>query len=233
MKGSALEFVARYQPYDPQRLLSGISRTLSSDGFQIAPGIQGEADGVLRLQTPFRNGPHAGLTLLFPRPQNIQPAWRDPFDTQDPRRLQTGLEDGAPGVMVEAGLKLTNAENTSRTVALQAGALPGSYLNLQQTQGQTTLAGVPLPREIRRPTTAVAGLSYRSHGENQRLDLTAGGYVNPAALAPEALSEPSAYGLYAGMYYRNGRWQTGLSASTSLDAPKPDFSVMATFGTRF
>lgn len=234
MKGSAIEFVARYQQYDPQRMMSTLSRALSSDGFEIVKGVQVELDGVLRLQTPFKNGPHAGLTLLFPRPMSMsqQPFDPNPFSAS---QVGKGFNDGATGIVTELGWKHTNISGTQSTYGVHAGLVPGSYLSIDQTQGQTTLAGVPLPKHFSLPTTAIAGLTYRRHSGESRLDVMAGGYVNPAGLAPATvpLSEPNKYGAYAGFNYREGNWQLGVTSTVDLSRSKPNVGGMVTLGFSF
>jgi hypothetical protein len=233
MKGSAIEFVARYQQYDPQRMMSTLSRALSSDGFEIVKGVQVELDGVLRLQTPFRNGPHAGLTLLFPRPMAMtqQPFDPNPFSANQAGK---GLNDGAMGIVTELGWKHTNGSGTESTYALHAGLVPGSYLSIDQTQGSSTIAGVPLPKRFAMPTTAIAGVTYRSHGADSRLDVMAGGYVNPAGLASTPLiSEPNKYGAYAGFNYREGNWQLGVTSTVDLSQRKPNVGGMVSLGFSF
>lgn len=234
MKGNAIEFVARYQQYDPQRMMSTLSRALSSDGFEIVKGVQVELDGVVRLQTPFKNGPHAGLTLLFPRPMAMT---QQPFDPNPFAASQAGkgLNDGATGIVTELGWKHTNGAGTQSTYGVHAGLVPGSYLSIDQTQGQTTLAGVPLPKNFSLPTTAIAGVTYRRHGDNSRLDVMAGGYVNPAGLAPAnvPLSEPNKYGAYAGFNYREGNWQLGVTSTVDLSQRKPNVGGMVSLGFSF
>ncbi|PIQ24138.1 hypothetical protein COW36_10780 [bacterium (Candidatus Blackallbacteria) CG17_big_fil_post_rev_8_21_14_2_50_48_46] len=234
MKGSAIEFVARYQQYDPQRMMSTLSRALSSDGYEIVKGVQLELDGVLRLQTPFKNGPHAGLTLLFPRPQAMTQA---PFDPNpfSSNQIGKGMDDGAFGLVTELGWKHTNDANTESTYGVHAGLVPGSYLSIDQTQGSASLAGVPLPKHIAIPTTAIAGVTYRRHSDLSRLDLMAGGYLNPAGLAPSTapISEPNKYGAYAGFSYREGSWQMGVTSTVDLSKSKPDFGAMVSVGLSF
>lgn len=240
MQGSAIEFVARYHEFDAQRMMSSVSRALSSDGFEIVKGVQIEADGVLRLQTPNRSGIHAGMTLLFPRPQSFQ---QQPFnDPSTQWQAGRGMDDGAFGMVTELGWKHTNSSGTQSTYGLHAGAVPGSFLSLDQTQGSTTLAGVPLPKHMALPTTGIAGVTYRRHGADSRLDVMAGGYVNPAGFAsgmgassssPAWVREQSKYGAYAGMNFRKDSWQLGVTSTVDMSKSRPQVGATVSFGISF
>ncbi len=240
MQGSAIEFVARYHTFDPQRMMSSISRALSSDGFEVIKGVQIEADGVLRLQTPNDNGMHAGMTLLFPRPQSFQ---QQPFmDTNNQWQQGRGMDDGAFGMVTELGWKHKSSDGTQSTYGVHAGAVPGSFISLDQTQGSTTIAGVPLPKHTALPTTGIAGVTYRRHGADSRVDVMAGGYVNPAGFAsgagqtatsPAWVREPSKYGAYAGFNYRKDNWQLGVTSTMDLSKSRPQVGGMVSFGISF
>lgn len=234
MKGSAIEFLAEYHTYNSQRMVSALSRALSSDGVEIFKGVQVEADGVLRAQTPWKNGVHAGLTLLFPRPVNFQA--ETGFDTSPfGVRQQQGLNDGAFGAIVELGGKGTTHAGTTWTGAVHAGLVPGSYLSLDQTQGSSSIAGVPLPKHVALPTTGIAGVTVRAHGETTRVDAMAGVYVNPGAFGPkDIVAESSKYGAYAGVNLRKNNYSLGFSSTMDLSKPgKPDVGGMVTFGISF
>lgn len=237
--GSALEYVVQYNQYDPMRMMTTLSRALSSDGYEIVKGVQVEADGVLRLQTPFKNGPHAGLTLLFPRPGMSQ---ANPHSFYQPQEAQSPSGDGAMGGIVELGWKGTNAEGTQTTGALHAGLVPGSYLGIHQLQGKTSVAGITLPSNIEVPTTAIAGVTFRRHGDKDlvargqesRTDFMLGGYVNPAGLVNSPLiNEPNAYGAYAGVEWRKNNMSVGFSSTVDLSQPKPSVGGMLRFGISF
>lgn len=242
MKGSAIEWTAQYHTFSPERMMSSVGRALSSEGFEIVPGVQVELDGVLRLQTPFKNGPHAGLTLLFPRPDlGVSPEQglmgRDmPLNTQGP-------EDGALGVITELGWNHTNAAGTQYSTGLHAGLVSGSYLQIQQNQGSTYLSGVKLPTEnIKLPTTVMAGVTFRRHdsdeavakGQGSRTDVMAGAYLNPAGLVDSPyISEDSAYGLYTGIEHRNKNAFVSFGSTVDLSNDKPQVGAQIRFGITF
>ncbi len=241
MKGSAIEWTAQYHTFDPQRMMSNVSRALSSDGFELAPGVQVELDGVLRLQTPFKKGPHAGLTLLFPRPQmgmdtGLSQHQNLPVNTSSP-------EDGAMGAIAQVGWRHTNRAGTSYTTGLHGGLVSGSYLNIQQNQGETYLGGMKLPtKNINLPTTAMAGVSFSRHasdeavasGKGSRLDLMTGVYVNPAGLVDSPyVSEDNAYGVYGGVEYRQKNRFVGFGSSVGLSGEKPNVNAQVRFGINF
>ncbi len=242
MKGSAIEWTAQYHSFSPERMMSSVGRALSSEGFEIVPGVQVELDGVLRLQTPFKNGPHAGLTLLFPRPDlNMNPEQglmgRDmPFNTRGP-------EDGALGVITELGWNHTNVTGTQYSTGLHAGLVSGSYLQIQQNQGSTYLSGVKLPTEnIKLPTTVMAGVTFRRHdsneavakGQGSRTDVMAGVYLNPAGLVDSPyISEDSAYGLYTGIEHRNKNAFVSFGSTVDLSNDKPQVGAQVRFGISF
>jgi len=237
--GSAIEYVVQYNQYDPMRMMTTLSRALSSDGYEVMPGVQIEADGVLRLQTPFKNGPHAGLTLLFPRPAMSH---GNAHNLYQPQQMQSEAGDGAMGGIVELGWKGTNREGTQYTGAVHAGLVPGSYLGIHQLQGKTSVAGITLPSNIEIPTTAIAGLTFRrhgdkdevAHGQESRTDFMLGGYVNPAGLANTPLiHEPNAYGVYTGVEWRKNNMSVGFSSTVDLSQSKPQVGGMLRFGVNF
>lgn len=239
MSGSAIEYVAQYNQYDPMRMMTTLSRALSSDGYEIVPGVSVEMDGVLRLQTPFKSGPHAGLTLLFPRPPM---AMSGPEQFYQPGQAYSEAGDGAMGGIAELGWTHTNREGTQYTGALHAGLVPGSYLGLHQLQGTTKLGGITLPSNIELPTTAIAGVTFRRHGdasavakgEESRTDMMLGGYVNPAGLANSPMiNEPNAYGVYAGAEWRKNNMSIGFSTTMDLSQDKPKVGGMLRVGISF
>lgn len=236
MKGSAIEFLAEYHTYNSQRMLSSLGRALSSDGVEIFKGVQIEADGVLRAQTPWKNGLHAGLTVMFPRPMNYQ-AQNGDFDPNPIRsqQMNRGLNDGAPGAIVELGGKGTTSGGTTWTGALHAGLVPGSYLSIDQTQGSSSIAGIPLPKHVGIPTTGIAGVTVRAHGQETRVDAMAGVYVNPGAFGPkEIVAEGSKYGGYAGVNIRKKDYTIGFSTTVDMTRPsKPDVAGMVSLGFSF
>ncbi|PKL76343.1 MAG: hypothetical protein CVV27_10765 [Candidatus Melainabacteria bacterium HGW-Melainabacteria-1] len=236
MKGSAIEFVAQYHSYNPQRMVSALGKALSSDGVEIFKGVQIEADGVIRAQTPWKNGLHAGMTVMLPRPVNFTQG-QDPFDPHpvSARQFNGGLNDGAAGLIFELGGKGTSSKGRSTTVAVHTGLVPGSYVSLDQTQGSSSLAGIPLPKHAAIPTTGIAGLSFRSHGQESRVDAMVGGYVNPGAFGPkEIVAEGSKYGAYGGVNWRKKDVTIGFGTTVDLSQPsKPDVGAMVSFGISF
>lgn len=239
MSGSAIEYVVQYNQFDPMRMMTTLSRALSSDGYEIMKGVSLEMDGVLRMQTPFKSGPHAGLTLLFPRP-NMSTSGAEQF--YQPGQAHSEAGDGAIGAITELGWKHTNNSGTQYTGALHAGLVSGSYLGIHQLQGQTKIGGIPLPSNIEIPTTAIAGLTFRRHGDagevakgrESRTDVMLGGYINPAGLADTPLiDEPNAYGVYAGAEWRNNRMSFGFSTTVDLSQDKPAVGGMLRMGISF
>jgi hypothetical protein len=93
------------------------------------------------------------------------------------------------------------------------------------TQGHMSVAGVvPLPDQLRIPTTAIGGLTYERTTDAARVAVSAGAYVNPAGLvkAPGLLDEPSPLGVFGGVRVETGRVNLGLDAVVDLDtAGKP------------
>jgi hypothetical protein len=239
MKGSAIEFVAQYHTHDPQRLMSSVSRAMSSDGVEIFKGVQIEADGVVRLQTPNKNGPHAELAVMLPRPPVYQHQGGlldgDPWSNHMQQQGASGPQDGAAGGILTLGWKGTNREGSQTMMGVHTGLVPGSYLSIDQTQGKTTLAGVELPKHIAIPTTGIAGVTYRKHSDEFRLDVMAGGYVNPAAFGPSTIvQEPNKYGAYGGFQYREGRYSVGVMGTADLTTPsKPKVGATLNFGISF
>ncbi|MEZ0373559.1 MAG: hypothetical protein ACAI44_31000 [Candidatus Sericytochromatia bacterium] len=236
MKGSAIEFIAEYHTYNPQRMVSTIGRALSSDGVEIFKGVQIEADGVIRAQTPWKNGLHAGLTVMFPRPVNYT-AQTTNFDPNpiSSQQMNPGLNDGAGGFLVELGGKGTTAKGTAITGAIHAGLVPGAYISVDQTQGASSLAGIPLPKHYGIPATGVAGVTVRVHGQETRVDAMAGAFVNPGAFGPkEIVAESSKYGGYAGVSVRKRDYTLGFSTAVDLTQPgKPDVAGMVSLGYQF
>lgn len=244
MKGSAIEWTAQYHTFSPERMMSSVSRALSSEGFEIVPGVQVELDGVVRLQTPFENGPHAGLTLLFPRPDmGFSPDQHAGMMGRELPVTTHGPEDGAVGVITELGWNHTNAAGTQYSTGLHAGLVSGSYLNIQQNQGSTYLNGVKLPtKDINLPTTVMAGVTFRRHdsdqavasGHGSRTDIMAGAYLNPAGLIDSPyVSEDSAYGLYTGIEHRKNNAFMSFGSTVDLSNDKPQVGAQVRFGISF
>jgi hypothetical protein len=99
--------------------------------------------------------------------------------------------------------------------------------------------GVPLPKRMTVPTTAVGGLNFRAHGKDARFDATLGAFVNPAGLvegdARQYIEEQTPGGLFGGVSYRNDRFSAGLDAVVDVDREhKPQLGgVRLTLGWRF
>ncbi|MFN4149740.1 MAG: hypothetical protein ACK4IX_02270, partial [Candidatus Sericytochromatia bacterium] len=65
MEGSAIEFLAKYNTYNPERMMSSVSRYMSNEGLKLGP-LTLEADGVVRLEKE-SSGLHIGGALMLPR----------------------------------------------------------------------------------------------------------------------------------------------------------------------
>jgi hypothetical protein len=193
----------------------------------------------VRLQTPNKNGLHAELAVMLPRPPVYQNQGGlldgDPWSNHMQQQGASGPQDGAAGGILTLGWKGTNREGTQTMMGVHTGLVPGSYLSIDQTQGKTTLAGVELPKHIAIPTTGIAGVTYRKHSDEFRLDVMAGGYVNPAAFGPSTIvQEPNKYGAYGGFQYREGRYSIGVMGTADLTAPsKPKVGATLNFGISF
>lgn len=244
MKGSAIEWTAQYHSFSPERMMSSVSRALSSEGYEIVPGVQVELDGVVRLQTPFKNGPHAGLTLLFPRP-DVGIDSRHSFDMQHNNfPVNTSSpQDGAMGAIAELGWSHTNRADTSYTTGIHAGLVPGSFLNIQQNQGSTYIGDFKVPTDnISLPTTAIAGVTFRRHdsdeavasGLGSRTDIMAGAYLNPAGLIDSPyVSEQNAYGVYAGVEHKKNNAFVSFGSTVDLSRDKPNVGAQLRVGWSF
>ena len=213
-EGSALEFVGKYNTYEPKRMLSTMSSFMTSDGVYLGAGLSVEGDGVVRWGTQF-SGPHGEVAVVLP---------------------QANGEHSAPGVIASLGWQGKTGAGTKWSVNANAGLVSGSYLSIEQTQGSASLAGLPLPKQVNIPTTAIAGLDFRREGSKSRFNATVGGFLNPAGLAPKdsQLQENIKYGGYGGLSYRTGNVDIGIMGVANVDRDdKVRPAGMVTLGFRF
>ncbi|MFN8674251.1 MAG: hypothetical protein U0457_19480 [Candidatus Sericytochromatia bacterium] len=212
MEGSAIEFLAKYNTYNPERMMSSVSRYMSNEGLKAGP-LTLEADGVVRLEKQ-SSGLHLGAAVLVPR------VWEDKaYDIVGMN--QNRVKDGTWGAVLSVGGQGRSGDGTKYTGALYGGLVPGSYFELKQLQGTTSVYNVPLPKDISLPTTVMGGLMFRRENDTSRLSATVGGYVNPVGLLPKDPSIPlrdnTMYGGFAGVAYKTGNTQFSLDALVDVN----------------
>lgn len=188
--GSAVEFIARYNPYDTQRMLTSLNTLLTNDGVYLGKGFSVEPDGVIRLGTQF-TGPHAEIALMLPH------------NYQNPYNMTNNMvKDDAFGIVTSLGWKFKNKVGDKLTVDVNAGLVPGSYVSINQLKGSTTLYGVPLPKNNAIPTTVMGGVTFKFETGDTKVNMTSGAYVNPTAFVKQGngipLSENTKYGSFTG-----------------------------------
>jgi single-stranded DNA-binding protein len=190
--GSAIEFVARYNPYDTQRMLTSLNTLLTNDGTYLGKGFSVEPDGVIRVGTQFA-GPHAELAVMLPH------------NYQNPYNITSSniAKDDSFGIVASLGWKFKNKQGDKLTMDVNAGLVPGSYLSVDQLKGSTTVYGVPIPKSNAIPTTAIGGVTLRFETDTAKVNMTSGAYVNPAGLMKEPkgipiISDNIKYGSYTG-----------------------------------
>ncbi len=227
LEGSAIEVLAKYQDYDSTRMLSAVGRFMSKDGIELVKGLTIEPDGVVRLGTT-GTGVAAELAVLLPRDTGAPPTYL--FNVDGPK------DDGAPGAVLSLGGRW-NGGNATNTLTAFGGLLPGSYVDWHTKQGTMSLAGVPLPSEMRIPTTGVAGLQYERETGGGTLGLTVGGFVNPAGLAPESspIRDAVPGGVFGGVRWSSDDVSVGLDAVGDMDrgGSITGGGVRFTLGVRF
>ena len=227
-EGSAIEIFAKYHDYDSQRMLNSVSRYMSKDGINLTKNLSVEPDGVLRLGT-VDPGLNAELAVLLPRSTGALPAYvLDIGGTQD---------DGAGGAVFKLGGRGLTKSGTEYVGSVFVGAVPGSYLHWNQTQGSASFAGIPLPNEMRIGTTAIGGLSFERNDGPSRLSVDVGAFVNPGGFAPASspIGDDTPYGAFGGVRYKHGdRFHTSLDALIDMPDGKPQFGgIRFTLGVNF
>lgn len=232
IEGSAIEFLAKYNTYNPERMMSSVSRYMSNEGLKLG-SLTLEADGVIRLEKQ-SSGLHIGGALMLPR------VWEEKaYDLVGiPNQRE---KDGTWGIVGSIGGQGRSNDGTKYTGALYGGLVPGSYFSVKQIQGTTSIYNVPLPKNIEIPTTVMAGLMFRRENEHSRLGATVGAYVNPVGLIPESPSIPlqdkTMYGAFAGVSYKTGNLQFNLDALADVnknpDTGKTQIAPMVRTGVSF
>lgn len=212
MEGSAIEFLAKYNTYNPERMMSSVSRYMSNEGLKLG-ALTLEADGVVRLEKQ-SSGLHIGGALMLPR------VWEE--KAYDALGMPNQREkDGTWGIVGSIGGQGRGSDGAKYTGALYGGLVPGSYFSVKQLQGTTSIYNVPLPKNIEMPTTVMSGLMFRRESDESRLSATVGGYINPVGLVPDNSSIPlrdkTMYGAFAGVSYKTGDMQFNLDALADVN----------------
>lgn len=227
MEGSSIEFLAKYNTYNPERMMSSVSRYMSNEGIQIG-ALTLETDGVIRLEKQ-SSGLHLGASLLMPKG----------LDNYDFASGQNRSErESTWGAILSVGGQGRSDDGTKYTGALYGGLVPGSYFSVKQLQGTTSVYNAQLPKNIELPTTIMAGAMFRSENEKSRVSATIGGYVNPVGLVPTdsaiPLRDNTMYGAFAGVSYKKGDLQFNLDAladvNKNADSGKTQISPMVRAG---
>ncbi len=221
LEGSAVALVGRYHPYDPGLMTESVMRFATTDGTKLFSGVTFESDGVLRLGTD-RQGVNAELAVILPRHLTL-PAYR--LDL-------TESATAAPGLIASAGYR-----HGGTTASLFAGVLPGSHATLAVEQGNLSIAGVPVPKRLDLPTTAIAGARVDfAPGDGAHLGVVAGAFVNPMGRVESPwVKEPVAYGGFAAVEYQQKNWSLSAGAVVDVDrggTPKLG-GAMLRFGVKF
>lgn len=220
LEGSAVGLVGRYHPYDPGLMTESVMRFATTDGAKLFSGVSIEPDGVLRVGTD-REGVNAELAVILPRRFAV-PAYRLEL---------TESATSAPGLIASAGYR-----HQGTTASVFAGLVPASHATIAVEQGRVSVAGVPLPKHLDLPTTAIAGARVDLSTENSgQLGVVAGAFANPLARVPSPwVKEPVAYGGFGAVEYRQNNWSVSAGAVVDVDRGKPKLGgAMISFGVKF
>ncbi|MEQ8274648.1 MAG: hypothetical protein RMA76_46140 [Deltaproteobacteria bacterium] len=222
MSGSALEFVGRYHPYDAGRMLETVQRYTTLAGTEVFSGLSFDHDGVVRLGTD-REGLNAELAVVLPR-QYALPGYRFAVTDQPA---------AAPGVIGSVGWR-----HEDFTFSVFGGLVPGAHATGYVKEGDASLFGVGVPDRFDLPATVIGGgrvdLGNFANGD---LSVVAGGYYNPAsAVDSPFLNEPTAFGAFGGLEYRDDDgWFVNGSAVADFDrgGTVQGGAVMLMLGAKF
>lgn len=221
IEGSAVSLVGKYHEYDPGLMTESIMRFATTDGTKLFSGVSFESDGVLRIGTD-REGANAELAVILPRRLTL-PQYR--LDLTD-------SSTSAPGLIASAGYR-----HNGTTVSLFAGVVPGAHATLAIEQGNVSVAGVPLPKRMDLPATAIAGARLDLSSINGgQLGVVAGGFVNPAGRVNSPwVKESVPYGGFAAIEYQKQNWSISAGAVVDVDrggTPKLGGAILR-FGVQF
>lgn len=203
LEGSAVGLVGRYHPYDSGLMTESVMRFATTDGAKLFSGVSLEPDGVLRVGTD-RQGVNAELAVILPRRFAV-PAYR--LDLTD-------SATSAPGLIASAGYR-----HQGTTASIFAGVVPASHATIAVEQGNVSVAGVPLPKRLDLPTTAIAGARVDlSTGNNGQLGVVAGAFVNPMGRVQSPwVKEPIVQGGFGAVEYREPGWSLSAGAVVDVD----------------
>jgi len=219
-QGSALEFLTRYNSYNPKRMVSVMDNYLSKDDIKLGHGLSIGANSQnisFNAETTYR-GLYAGFSMMFNNPSIME----GKFDTKQ----------FSMGGIGEIGIK--GRENKGN---LFLGLVPGSYISIDQLQGKTTLLGIPLPKHMTIPTTAVGGFGFTHDSKESRFDMNLYGYANPAGFVPDNnfIYDQTKFGFGTGVSYASGSSQFKLTGI--VDFNKEDkvnnYNVSASYSYKF
>ncbi|MCK6544725.1 hypothetical protein L6R52_02575, partial [Myxococcota bacterium] len=220
LRGSAIELVGRYHPYDAARMTEAVHGFVTTGGAPLFSGVTFEPDGALRLGTN-REGLNGELAVLLPRTSAL-PGYRLDLST---------APSSAPGVIGSLGYRSGDV-----TASVFAGLVPGSHATLHVKEGQLSVGGVPMPERTDLPTTVVGGARLDlGDVAGGHLGLVAGAYANPAGLASSPfISEKTPYGGFGGLEYSRGRWSLSGSAVVDVKDGRAELGgAMLRLGIRF
>ncbi len=203
IKGSALEVIGRYHPYDPARMTESVYQFLTTSGQKLFSGINYEPDGVLRFGTD-REGLNGELAILLPADQAL-PSYS--YNLSD-------KPSSAYGLIGSVGYRMDDV-----TLSAFAGLVPGSHATLYVKQGDVEVGGFNIPKQSDLPTTVMGGLRLDlANVDGGNLGLVGGAYVNPAGLAESSwVTENNPYGAFVGIEYAKDNWTLTGSAVVDVD----------------